>query len=106
MSDPLENIILPGPEEHRGKRGTYVGCDKGPPSYNVSELTPVHRQIIKALADNDMKVSEVARALFMHRNTILYNVARIKKITDKDPLNFFDLHDLVREVKEGSACKL
>lgn len=106
MSVPFGNIILPDREEHCGERGTYVGCDKAPPSYNVSELSPVHRQIIKALADNDMKVSEVARALFMHRNTVLYNVERIKKITDKDPLNFFDLHDLVMEVKEYERCRL
>jgi DNA-binding PucR family transcriptional regulator len=59
-----------------------------------------HRcKIILALADCKMNVSEVSRQLYMHRGTVAYQIERIKKLTGKDPLNFYDLHDLVLYVK-------
>ena len=60
-------------------------------------------KIIIALADNKMNVSEVARQLYMHRNTVDYNLRRIKQITGKDPLNFYDLYCLVMLAKEELA---
>lgn len=59
-----------------------------------------HRcDIILALADNRMNVSEVSRQLYMHRGTVAYQIGRIKQLTGKDPMNFYDLHDLVLYVK-------
>lgn len=56
--------------------------------------------IILALADNRMNVSEAARALFMHRNTVEYHIRKIRQMTGLDPLNFYDLHKLVKMVSE------
>lgn len=62
-------------------------------------LTEIRVKIILALADNSLQISEVARKLYMHRNTVIYNIGRIRDITGKDPMNFYDLHDLVMLVK-------
>ena len=65
-----------------------------------NRLSELHMKIILSLADNRMMVSEVARELYVHRNTAVYNIGRIREITGKDPLNFYDLYDLVRMVKK------
>lgn len=58
------------------------------------------KDIIITLADRDMKVSETARIMFMHRNTVVYHIQKVKRITGLDPLNFYDLQKLVSMVKE------
>ena len=50
--------------------------------------------VISALAFSSMNVAEASRMLGVHRNTTLNNIMLIKKKTGKDPLDFFDLHDL------------
>lgn len=42
----------------------------------------------------NMNVSETARKLHYHRNSLVYHFSRVKKITGLDPLNFFDLSEL------------
>ena len=66
---------------------------------NSNLLSETRMNIILSLADHRMLASEVARDLYMHRNTVIYNIGRIREITGKDPLNFYDLHDLVLLVK-------
>jgi DNA-binding PucR family transcriptional regulator len=58
-------------------------------------LSEVRKDIILSLANHNMNESEVARELFMHRNTVVYNIMRIRQITGKDPMNFYDLHNSV-----------
>ena len=67
------------------------------------ELSEDRCKIILYLADNKMNVSAVARQLYMHRNTVAYHINRIKQITGKDPLNFYDLYRLVMLSKEERA---
>ena len=69
----------------------------------ATELSEDRCKIILALADNKMNVSEVSRQLYMHRNTVAYHIKRIKQITGKDPLNFYDLYRLVMLAKEERA---
>jgi DNA-binding PucR family transcriptional regulator len=64
------------------------------------EITPIRCKIILALADNRMRVTEAARELFMHYSTVIYHIRLIKAITGKDPMNFYDLIDLVRMARE------
>ena len=52
-------------------------------------------EIVLALAECDMTVTEVAKKLFMHRNTVVYHIERIHAKTGKNPLKFYDLADLV-----------
>ena len=62
-------------------------------------LSQDQHEVILALADNGMKVSEVARKLYASRQSIDKHIARIREITGKDPLNFYDLYDLLLFVK-------
>ena len=57
-------------------------------------------QIILAMAENDMYVSKVAEAMFMHYNTVVYHIHKIQKITGLDPRRFYDLCKLVQMVGE------
>ena len=69
----------------------------------MAELTNIDLQIILALADNNMNVSEVARALFMHRNNVVYHIGKVKKLTGLDPTNFYNLGELVQMAKSRRA---
>lgn len=64
------------------------------------ELTPVRCKIILALANNSMRVSWAASELGLNHATVLYHLKWIKAITGKDPMNFYDLIDLVRMARE------
>ena len=55
--------------------------------------------IVLALAENRMNASEVARQLFMHRNTVVYHIEKVKRTTGLDPLDFYDLHKLVKTIR-------
>ena len=57
-------------------------------------------RIILSLAKNNMKATEVSYELDIHRGTVLYRIEKIKSITGLDPANFYDLHELVKMVKE------
>ena len=56
-------------------------------------------KIILSLAENRINASEVARRLFMHRNTVTYHTDKVKRTTGLDPLDFYDLHELVNMIK-------
>lgn len=58
-------------------------------------------EIILALADNNMNATETAKRLYMHRNTVIYHIVKVKKFTGLDATNFYDLHKLVQMVGEG-----
>lgn len=62
----------------------------------TTELDDIDVQIVLALADNNMNESETARRLFMHRNTVIYHLDKVYKITGLDPTIFYDLVDLVQ----------
>lgn len=57
-------------------------------------------RIVLAMAAYDMKISEVARAVFMHRNTVLYHLTKIKAQTGLDARRFYDLVKLLKIAKE------
>lgn len=58
-------------------------------------------EIIRAMAEFDMNVSEVSKKLFMHRNTVIYHISKIKKKTGLNPQKFFDLVELINMGKES-----
>ena len=61
--------------------------------------------IILTLAATNMNETETARVLFMHRNTVLYHIVKIKKLTGLDAANFYDLCKLVQIVGEKEEQK-
>lgn len=67
-------------------------------------LTPLDKEIIKALADNDMSVLAVSKGLFMHYSTINYHLAKIHRETGLNPRKFYDLLALLDMIKNGKGC--
>lgn len=62
-------------------------------------LTELQAEIVLAIADNNLKISGAADAIFRHRNTMEYHINKIREITGKNPLNFWDMSWLVIEAK-------
>lgn len=58
-------------------------------------------KVILALADAGMNIAETARNLYAHRNTVVNRINKIARKTKLDPLNFYELHELVQMVKRG-----
>ena len=56
--------------------------------------------IVVAMANHNMKVTDVARAIFAHRNTVLYHLDKVKQQTGLDPRRFYDLVELVKIAQE------
>lgn len=56
--------------------------------------------IILTLAKNNMRATETSYDLDVHRGTVLYRIEKIKKLTGLDPMNFYDLHELVKMANE------
>ena len=47
-----------------------------------------------------MNVTDVAHAIFAHRNTVLYHLNKVKQQTGLDPRRFYDLVELVKMAQE------
>lgn len=62
-------------------------------------MDELDRDILIALVESGMNQSEVARRLYVHRNTIVYRLNRIRKTTGLDPLNVYDLIELIKRMK-------
>ena len=56
--------------------------------------------IVIAMANHNMNVTDVARAIFVHRNTVLYHLDKVKQQTRLNPRRFYDLVELVKMVQE------
>lgn len=56
--------------------------------------------IVVAMANHNMNVTNVARAIFVHRNTVLYHLNKVKQQTDLDARRFYDLVELVKMAQE------
>lgn len=64
------------------------------------DLTDRQIEIIRSMAKHGMRLTDVSRELYRHRNTVAYHIEVIKDITGKDPMNFSDLIDLLRGIGE------
>jgi len=47
-------------------------------------------ETLKAFFDNNLSISKTAQAIYVHRNTLLYRLRRVKEITGLDPKKFDD----------------
>ena len=62
-------------------------------------MTPMDKEIIRGLADNDMNIDAVARSLYVHRNTVEYHIKRIKINTGLNAKVFRDLVELLQRIE-------
>ena len=67
-----------------------------------SVLTGTRRDIVLAMAEHDMNLLAVARAMYFHRNNVKYHCSQIYRITGLNPRRFYDLVKLVEMVKEDN----
>ncbi len=60
------------------------------------------RQTVQVFFENDLNMSNTARKLFMHRNTLAYKFDRIQQLTGLDPRSFRDavILRILLELKE------
>ena len=63
-------------------------------------LTDVQKEVLKKFADNDMKITCTAKAMYMDWNTINYHLREIKRKTGLDPKRFWDLVSLLEGVRK------
>lgn len=47
-------------------------------------------ETLKAFFDNNLSISKTAQTIYVHRNTLLYRLGRVKEITGLDPKKFDD----------------
>lgn len=45
---------------------------------------------LRSLFENNLNVSQTARSLFMHRNTLIYRLNKVRSATGLDPCSFND----------------
>ncbi len=71
------------------------------------KLTLRQAEVIVNLAKTNMSARAAAHRMFVHPQTIYYNIRQILKKTGKNPANFYDLHDLLpiaeAVLKEGCS---
>ena len=59
------------------------------------KLTDTDKDILISFAENNMSASETARKQYLHRNTIVYHLERVKSKTGLNPFNFYQLVQLM-----------
>ncbi|MDE7161625.1 MAG: helix-turn-helix domain-containing protein, partial [Anaeroplasmataceae bacterium] len=62
----------------------------------IVEGTGITDEIILAMADCNLNVSQASQMLYMHRNTLLYKIERLISLKGFDLKNFNDLYILVQ----------
>ena len=62
-------------------------------------MTKIEAEVVIALADNNLKVEQTAKVLYMHRSSLSRYIRKIKKDYRLDPLNFYDMCWLLPKAK-------
>ena len=68
-------------------------------------MNDLEARIILLMADCDMKITEVAKVMYVHRNTVVYHIDKIKRKTGLNPTKFYDLCELVKMVGGNNERK-
>jgi DNA-binding PucR family transcriptional regulator len=66
-------------------------------------MTPLDKEIIKGMADNNMNMSAVAKSLYMHRNTVEYHIEKVQRETGLNARKFYDLAELLARIDKGKV---
>lgn len=62
-------------------------------------MTLTQAEIVVELANCNMNISKTSKAMFMHRNNITYHIRQIRRNTGLNPLNFYELSELLPKAK-------
>lgn len=66
-------------------------------------MTDKDKEVILALANFNMDVAKTSRGTYTHYNTIRYHIKKIKEETGLNPMNFYDLHKLVKKISRRNT---
>lgn len=76
----------------------------------MPNLDKLDIEVIRGLAANRLNVTDTAHALFLHRNTVLFRIRRVKKKIGIDPMDFYGMCKLLmlvgRMEKEGDNAEV
>ncbi|HEX6923124.1 MAG TPA: sugar diacid recognition domain-containing protein [Bacillales bacterium] len=67
-----------------------------------NSMTPDLRATMSAFFENDLNLSQTAKQLFIHRNTLIYRIDKIQEITGYDPRKFQDA--VILQLAHWSDC--
>lgn len=70
---------------------------------NIEQISDNQKQTILALAECNLRKADVARARGYSYGAIENHIRNVRGLTGLDPMNFYDLHELVRLLKEGEG---
>jgi len=65
--------------------GKTIYCTKNNKEKKINETL---LETLQAFFDNNLSISKTAQAIYVHRNTLLYRLRRVKEITGLDPKKF------------------
>ena len=58
-------------------------------------MTQRDKEILTAFAESSMNAALASRKLFLHRNSVVYHLQKVKEETGLDPYNLFHLAELL-----------
>lgn len=67
-------------------------------------MTLRQAEVIVSLADNNLNARAAARAMYVHHQTVLYNIRMIQKNTGLNPTNYHDMGKLLPQAREIIAA--
>ena len=63
-------------------------------------LTKMQAAVVLAFAHNAMRYKPTCEVLYLHENSVRYNLDKAHERTGKNPRDFFELYELVQIAKE------
>jgi len=63
-------------------------------------MTLRQAETIVSLAKNNMNARAAARTMFVHHQTVVYNIKMIRRNTGLNPMDFYDLQKLLPMAEE------
>lgn len=61
----------------------------------LKKLTNYEIETLIVFADNNMDASKTSRQQWLHRNTVIYRLKKVKRVTGLNPFNFYELIQLM-----------
>lgn len=62
-------------------------------------MTLTQAEIVIELAKCNLNITKTSKAMYMHRNNVNYHIRQIRRNTGLNPLNFFELCELLPKAK-------
>lgn len=87
-------------ETEQTKVTHWMPLPNPPEGKELDKLTETQKMIVVSMAKNGFCESKVARELHFNHNTVRYHIEEVKRKTELDPRDFYDMQKLLKEVEE------